>query len=179
MRVLTDVQRWVKRMSRRRAEQQGSRAKCNDGRCWLGAWLSAAHVELVCAGLARDEYRIISTAFVRTAVDSTSSKDSYPNERPPTLFRAFGACFRFTCVVDRTIQSRRILDTSDVRCTPSRAADRGLHRSPTARSLDGPIPGDNRMQWLSGVRWPGIDLAAQISAGRRGGSLLTRGPHEY
>ena len=49
MRVLTDIERWVKRTDRRRPEQQDSRAKRNDGRCRSGAWLRAAHVERVCA----------------------------------------------------------------------------------------------------------------------------------
>ena len=88
MRVLSDIERWVKRTHRRRPEQQGSRAKRNDGRCRSGAWLRAAHVERVCAWGARDGMSIISTVFGRTAVDSTWSNDSYPNEPYPRLFRA-------------------------------------------------------------------------------------------
>ena len=62
MRVLSDIQRWVKRTHRRRPEQQGG-AKRNDGRCRSGAWLRGAHVERVCAWGARDGMSIISTAF--------------------------------------------------------------------------------------------------------------------
>jgi hypothetical protein len=88
MRVLSDIERRVKRTHRRRPKQQGSRAKRNDGRCRSGAWLRAAHVELVCAWGARDVMLIIDTVFGRTAVDSTWSNDSHPNEPYPRLFRA-------------------------------------------------------------------------------------------
>src|SRR4029453_12900455 len=43
MRVLSNVERWVKRTRGRRPEQHGSRAKRNDGWNRSGAWLPAAH----------------------------------------------------------------------------------------------------------------------------------------
>ena len=88
MRVLTDIERCVKRMHRRRPEQHGSRAKRNDGRYRSEAWLPAAHGEGGSAECARDEGALLTQSSGRTAVDSTWSNDSYPNEPYPQLFRA-------------------------------------------------------------------------------------------
>jgi len=53
MRVLSDIERWIKCTRGRRPKQHGSRAKRNDGRCQSGAWLHASPVERVCARRAR------------------------------------------------------------------------------------------------------------------------------
>jgi hypothetical protein len=61
MRVLTDIERRIKRTRGTRPEQYGSRAKRNDGRYGSEALLRAAHVELVCAPGARaTERRLLS-----------------------------------------------------------------------------------------------------------------------
>ena len=60
----------------------------DDGRCGSGAWSRAAHVERARAGGARDGMWIVNTVFGGTAVDSTWSNDSYPNEPYARLFRA-------------------------------------------------------------------------------------------